>query len=74
MEPGPRYTCAQCKETYFTDWSDAEAEQEYNEHFGGLPKAVREERITVCDDCYRKFMKEMRAAWRRSGGKATLKN
>jgi DNA-directed RNA polymerase subunit RPC12/RpoP len=74
MEPAKSYTCANCKETFHTGWSDAKAEKEYAEHFGYLPKAIRENRETLCDDCYRKFMKWMRAEWRKSGGKVTLKN
>lgn len=74
MEPGKRYTCANCKETFLSGWSEAAAEKEYAEHFGHLPKAVREDRTELCEDCYRKFMKWMRQEWRKSCQKATLKN
>jgi len=63
MEPsgsGDLYTCDTCKGEFRTDWPEARAEAEYQGHFGGLRKEIREKRVTVCDDCYRRFMKWMR--------------
>lgn len=49
------YTCAACGETYETDRTDDQAEAEFREVFGSIPK---EERAIVCEDCFIKFMEK----------------
>jgi hypothetical protein len=50
------FICDQCGETFEKMWSDEEAEQEANLVTPGLMQAAREERATVCEDCYCKIM------------------
>ena len=47
-----QYTCAVCKETFETGWTNEEAEVELAETFPGYTPA---ECSVVCDDCYKKM-------------------
>lgn len=46
----PTYTCAVCKGTFESDWTDEEADAEALEKF--TPEELKD-RVVVCDDCYR---------------------
>ncbi len=50
---GPTYTCAVCKGTFVSDWSDEEAHQEQLEAFG---RPYEPDDAVVCDDCYQKMI------------------
>jgi len=47
------YTCANCKQTFESDWSDDAARDEAREVLG---RDVRDDDSIVCDDCYNKIM------------------
>jgi uncharacterized protein with PIN domain len=46
------YRCENCLEIYEKDWSDEEAQAEYEQNF---PNSGEEQAI-VCDDCYKKMI------------------
>lgn len=50
-----KYTCASCKESYTSVWSEDEA---YDEAVGvwGEKTVKTQEMATVCDPCYKKLM------------------
>lgn len=55
MKAGDLYTCEWCGQTYESEWSEEEAQEEYENNFfpeerEGVEKAI------VCDDCYKKVM------------------
>jgi hypothetical protein len=49
------YTCAACHGVFEPEWSEPEAEAEYQRTFPAEATA-REPREVVCDDCYRKML------------------
>ena len=51
----PTYTCAQCGETFASDWSAEAAAKEYGEVF---PAPMRDGQppVAVCDVCYRRMI------------------
>ena len=49
----PTITCAQCGETFQSDWSDEEAQQERAINF---PNLSDEDACIVCDPCYKTAM------------------
>ena len=55
---GKTYTCAQCGETFKSEWSDEEAQAEARANFS--PEELADTAV-VCDDCYKMLM-----AWYRS--------
>lgn len=54
------FTCAHCGWTGEKGWSDEEAEAEAAQNFGDLEP---DDRVLICDDCYRVMVKL--ADWRR---------
>ena len=46
------FTCAMCKHTFESDWTEAEAQAEYESAFGAYAET---DKSAVCDDCYKKF-------------------
>lgn len=48
------FECALCHRTFETEWSDADAQAEYERAFGRTP--TDEDDAVVCDDCYRGVM------------------
>lgn len=46
------YTCAVCKESFISGWSEEEAMAELKANFGDIPKEACD---VVCDDCYKKM-------------------
>ncbi len=54
LEKGDEYICGVCGGKFITDWDDKEAVKEVKENFG-----IIENTDVVCDDCYKKFMREL---------------
>jgi len=50
------YKCERCEDIFTKTWSDEEAEKEFQENFGHLPKELQQ-RAIICEDCYQEFMK-----------------
>ena len=48
-----KYTCAMCKKSFESDWTDEEARNELNDKFENVQVSDCE---IVCDDCYNKVM------------------
>jgi hypothetical protein len=48
-----RFTCARCKGTFESEWSDEEAVEEAEALFGTFDK---QDAAKVCDDCYAEFV------------------
>lgn len=55
MSAGKHFTCAQCGETYETEWTDEMAAAEFERNFQSHPKKETSELCIVCDDCYEDF-------------------
>lgn len=55
--PGPPFQCAACGETFnsVTDWTDKDAQEEYERIFG---RPVDTQRL-VCDDCHARMLATM---------------
>jgi len=49
------YTCSMCGGTFEKAWSDEEAWEEHDRNFPGSP---RDDACIVCDDCYKKMIRE----------------
>lgn len=47
------FKCDLCNGIFTTDWTDEEADKEYERDF---PDHVGEKRASVCDDCHKKVM------------------
>lgn len=52
------YVCENCKRTFYEAWTEAEAMAEYATNF---PDSQGEEKVIICDDCYRQLMREWKA-------------
>lgn len=52
------FTCENCGKTFPKGRTDEEAMRESKENFGNMPQ---ESLAAICDDCYQKFMKWMKA-------------
>ena len=52
---GKTYTCARCGGRFESDWSEEEAQAEYERNFPGAT-AAKLPREEVCDDCYKVLM------------------
>ena len=50
------FVCDRCRESFISDQSDEEAEQEYAEIFG--PEHQDDPRAVLCDDCWKAIMDE----------------
>ncbi len=50
------YRCAECGGIFVKGWSDEEAAAEANERLPGLMEANEEDRVMVCDDCYKSII------------------
>lgn len=59
-----KYTCANCRETFESDRSDAET----NAEFTSVPEWDGEPREVVCDDCWQQIM-----VWAKRRGWPVLK-
>lgn len=46
------FKCNVCKNIFIQEWTIEEAEKEYREKFGDIPK----DEELVCDDCYKKII------------------
>lgn len=46
------YTCDNCHDTFQSEWTDKEAQEEYQQNFGDDYSAGVETAV-VCDDCYK---------------------
>lgn len=46
---GETYVCEMCGEVYESDWTQEEAEKEFEDNF---PYHLDEPKSVVCDDCY----------------------
>jgi hypothetical protein len=59
------YTCAVCKGTFQSGWTEEEAKAECIKDFGALPP--EEHRAVLCEDCYQKVRPDLNpsaiAAW-----------
>lgn len=49
------YTCDACGETFEKDWTDEEAQEEFECNF---PTHTIRDQAIVCDDCYNTLMKK----------------
>lgn len=58
---GESFTCDLCGDTCVSNWSEEEAQAEYEQNFGAY---VSEEKGVLCDDCYQLFMR-----WFENNGK-----
>ena len=55
MKPS-EFKCEQCKGIFEEEWPEEKALAEYEEKFGKLPKEIKEDKVALCDDCYKKIM------------------
>lgn len=53
------YTCARCKGTFLNPTPEFVKVAEAERNFGRLP--VPEDRVSLCDDCYKWFMEKLNA-------------
>ena len=50
-----QFRCGECGQVFVKGWTDEECLEEMKETFGNIPE---EQRAYVCDECYKKLMKE----------------
>ena len=51
-----KFTCAHCRKEFETEWTDDEAQNEFQSVFG---KSINvSQYIVVCDDCYKMIMQQ----------------
>jgi hypothetical protein len=55
------FTCDNCEETFVSQWTDEEANQEYVQNFGA---DMGEERAVMCDKCHEAFMTWYRGVYK----------
>lgn len=49
------YRCANCNKVYQYGWSEEEANKEAETIFGKHPDDWLDDKVVVCDDCFRLF-------------------
>lgn len=55
LKPG-EFRCAHCGGVFEKEWTEERALLEYRKIFGKLPDAIKDDKASLCDDCYRKTM------------------
>ena len=50
------FRCEQCGGIFEEEWPEEKTLAEYEENFGNLPNEIKEDKVAVCDDCYKKIM------------------
>lgn len=55
MKPN-EFQCGQCKGIFKEEWPEEQTLAEYEENFGKLPDEIKEDKVALCDDCYKKIM------------------
>jgi NAD-dependent SIR2 family protein deacetylase len=54
-----QYRCERCKEEFYSNWTDAEAREEFALTFG---RETKPEDAVICDDCYKELKAKLLAA------------
>lgn len=50
---GEEYKCGHCGGVFKKGWSDEKSNKEAEENFGKHPDQWKEEKVIICDDCYK---------------------
>ncbi len=59
LKPG-EFRCEQCGGVFEEEWTEELALAEYRKIFGKLPDAIKDDKASLCDCCYRKLMIKIR--------------